>query len=351
ASPVDPTAARSARIARMRVERAADVADRPRQPAQPAGISPGEGLALRAIKQQLLQLTALRRQIAAESLARERPEQPTPRTVRVEVSRGWTAAAAPTVSVIVPVYNHADSVCLALDSLLRSTRRDWEVVVVDDGSTDGSGEAALAWIGAHPERRALLVRHEINRGLPHARNTGIAHARADLLLMLDSDNVLRRFAIARLAEALENDPDASFAYGILDRFSDDGPEGLLSFYDWEPERLREGNYIDALALIRRAALAAMGGYTGDPRLFGWEDYDLWARLAEAGHHGAFVPEIIARYRVGHGSMISLTNLSTTDAYAALADHAPQLMRGLQPPGISAGPRANGAAASRSATAR
>jgi hypothetical protein len=351
ASPVDPTAPRSARIARMRMERAADFADRPRQPAQPAGISPGESLALRAIKQQLLQLMALRRQIATESLARGRPEHPTPQTVRVDVSSGWTLAAAPTVSVVVPVYNHAGSVRDALDSLLRSTRRDWEVVVIDDGSTDGSGEAVQAWIAEHPERRALLLQHEVNRGLPHARNTGIAYSRAGLLLMLDSDNVLRPFAIARLAEALERDHEASFAYGILDKFSDDGPEGLLSFYDWDPERLREGNYIDALALIRRAALDAMGGYTGDPRLFGWEDYDLWARLAEAGHHGAFVPEIIARYRVGHSSMISMTNLSTTDAFTALADHAPELMRGLEPPGVSRGPFANGAAASHPATAR
>jgi GT2 family glycosyltransferase len=73
-------------------------------------------------------------------------------------------------------------------------------------------------------------------------------------------------------------------------------------------------------------LESLGGYSTDPRLaLGWEDYDLWARIAEAGGHGVFVPELIARYRVGHSSMVWVTNISSTDAYAAVADHAPTLM--------------------------
>jgi glycosyltransferase involved in cell wall biosynthesis len=203
--------------------------------------------------------------------------------------------------------------------------------VVDDGSSDGGDEAVAAWIGQHPHCACMLVRHELNRGLAAARNTGITLARTDRLLMLDADNELRRPAMSRLMQALDSDPDASFAYGIMERFSTEGPDGLLSFQGWDPNRLRICNYIDAFSLIRRDAITAMDGYSYDPRLYGWEDYDLWVRMAEAGWHGAFVPEIIARYRVGHSSMISQTNVSTTDAYAALVDHAPRLLAGLQIP--------------------
>jgi glycosyltransferase involved in cell wall biosynthesis len=230
------------------------------------------------------------------------------------------------------LYNHAEAVLDALESVERSAFSGWEVVVVDDGSSDGGGHAVRRWMDDHPHRPCMLVRHEVNRGLASARNTGAEYARSDRLLMLDADNQLRRIAMARLSVALDADPSASFAYGILDRFSTDGPGGLISWHPWEPQRLRHSNYIDALALIKHDALAALGGYSLDSRLaLGWEDYDLWARMAETGRHAAFVPEIVARYRVGHSSMVSVTNISPSDAYAAIADHAPRLMRELQIP--------------------
>jgi glycosyltransferase involved in cell wall biosynthesis len=231
----------------------------------------------------------------------------------------------------VPLYNHRGDVLSALQSLERSSRVDWEVVIVDDASTDGGGELVGAWLESHPHLSCRLVAHDLNRGLPAARNTGIELSRADRLLMLDADNEVRPGAMSRLMAALDGDRKASFAYGIMERFSVDGPTGLLSCFGWDPERLRSSNYIDAFSLIRRDALAAMGGYSEDSRVFGWEDYDLWVRMAEAGRHGVFVPEIIARYQVGHSSMISLTNVSTADAYAALVDHAPKLMAGLRIP--------------------
>lgn len=304
-----------------------------RQPHKVNYATRGEGASLRALKQVLQQLTAIRRDLAAQALASRRRSDPAPHTVREHVSPGWSLGAPPSVSVVIPLYNQADLVRDALDSVLSSQRTDWEILVVDDGSTDGSGDVVRAFIDAHPYRRCLLLRHEVNRGLAPARNTGAEYARADRLLMLDSDNTIGAHAIGRLIDALEADPTASFAYGILARFTDAGPAGLLSLFGWDPARLRTANYIDALALIRREALIAMRGYTSDPRLMGWEDYDLWVRLAEAGCHGAFVPEIVAHYRAGHGSMISTTNLSVTDAYGALVEHAPKLMHGLEIPGL------------------
>jgi Glycosyl transferase family 2 len=300
------------------------------QPPERADFSDGETLMLRGLKQQLLAVSALRRQLARAEHVLCDPRREEPRTRVIAESAAWPERRG-ALSVIVPLFNHRDDVISALCSLERSSWTDWEVVVVDDASTDGGGGTVEAWLLDHPKLAGQLVRHDVNQGLAAARNTGIEYARADRLLMLDADNELRAIAMGRLTGALDASPDASFAYGIMERFSADGSQGLLSTFPWDPSRLRASNYIDAFSLIRREAIEAMDGYSYDPRLYGWEDYDLWVRMAEAGRFAVFVPEVIARYRVGHSSMISQTNLSTADAYAALVDHAPKLMAGLEIP--------------------
>jgi hypothetical protein len=309
------------------------MASRP-EPAAPLQPPPSahtltEGRALRATKWEMQTLLTLRRRL--ERLALELRGGPTGTEVVFETA-GWAGSPARQVAVIVPLYNHAGVVLDALDSVTASTERDWELVVVDDGSSDHGPRDVEGWLREHDGVAGRLVRHHVNRGLPAARNTGVAHTEAEMLVMLDADNQLRPTALERLLAALRADPAAAFAYGIVDRFNADGPVGLISVFPWDPERLRESNYIDALAMIRRERLLDVGGYSEDPRLaLGWEDYDLWARFAEAGEHAAFVPEMIARYRLSHSSMVSVTNVSVTDAFAAVADHAPRLMRGLRLP--------------------
>jgi len=293
------------------------------------GFAKAERQMLRALKRQHRETLIFRRQFAAEALARARPERPRPETIDVGFTTAWGEQPPPSVSVIVPLFNDAEVVTEALDSVTRSTFSSWEVVVVDDASTDGGADTVHTWMDRNDAKPATLVRHEVNRGLAAARNTGAEKSRGELLLMLDSDNKLRRLGLARLASALEDEPRAAFAYGMLDRFNAEGPVGIVSQFGWEPDRLREGNYIDALALIRRSAFSKVGGYSEDARLLlGYEDYDFWARLAEAGEHGLFVRQFVASYRVGHSSMLSMTNLSKVDAVAAVAEHAPHLMAGV-----------------------
>jgi hypothetical protein len=301
------------------------------QPVERAGLSDGDALVLRAMKQQMLHVASLRRQLARVTQAVTTESQDEPDVRLVAATPAWTEGPAPALSTIIPLYDHRHDVICALRSLERSARADWEAVIVDDASADGGGDAVREWMTARPHLACCLVRHRFNRGLAAARNTGIQQARTDRLLMLDADNEVRRTAMGRLMAGLDGDPEASFAYGIMERFSPAGSDGLVSCFGWDPDRLRGSNYIDAFALVRRDALAAMGGYSYDQRLYGWEDYDLWVRMAEDGRHGVFVPEIIARYRVGHSSMIWQTNISTADAYAALVEHAPTLMEGLRIP--------------------
>jgi hypothetical protein len=118
---------------------------------------------------------------------------------------------------------------------------------------------------------------------------------------------------------------------MLEVFDTHGPVGLRSWGPWKPEALRVKNPIDAMALIRRAWLTENGAYTTDIRMHGWEDYDLWCRVAERGGHGVLVPEIVARYRTALHSMLSLTDISVRQAASLLIDRHPNLMRGVVPP--------------------
>ena len=101
---------------------------------------------------------------------------------------------------------------------------------------------------------------------------------------------------------------------------------------WSPARLRFVNYIDAMAMIRVAALRELDGYTTELSLYGWEDYDLWCRMAERGMRGAHVPEILAAYRESYAGMAwSISNISTADAYRELIVRYPRLMAGVVAP--------------------
>jgi GT2 family glycosyltransferase len=304
--------------------------DPPIVPPTPYRADPETGELRRALKEVRLDLLDLRRQLHRSMLAGGLAGTP----VDVKVSYRSVALRAnhpPLVTVITALYNHQTEIVEALDSVLTSRLSELEVVVVDDGSTDGSLAAAQHWGEEHPEVPLLILQHPVNRGLPWARNSAIDFARGEYCFVLDADNNVLQNSLTDLVEKLNAEPSASFAYGILAMHSGGNPFGLLSWYPWEPLRLRYGNYIDAMAMFRTSALRSMQGYSTDRRLYGWEDYDLYCRLAEAGHEGAFVPSIVAGYRVSSTSMRSLSDLSYTAAFEALKEHCPQLMKRVHPP--------------------
>jgi hypothetical protein len=284
----------------------------------------------RVLKDLRLDLIDLRR-LATRALLTEAANGSVPE-IRVAFSTPTFAARSDRrTTVITALYNHATEIVEALDSLLTSDDLDFDVIVVDDGSTDGSQSAVKKWGTEHPEVPLLLLSHPINRGLPAARNSALDFARGEYCFVLDADNAIFRNCLGDLVAALDSDPGASFAYGILSSYKGGAPFGLVSFFPWEPPRLCHGNYIDAMALFRTEALRSMNGYTTDRRLYGWEDYDLFCRFAEEGCRGVFVDNVVASYRASDTSMVALSNISISAAYAALKEHCPRLMAAVTPP--------------------
>lgn len=228
------------------------------------------------------------------------------------------------IVVVVPLYNYRAMIIECLESLVSQDLQPLSVMVIDDGSTDDGGAVASAFLARHEARFAnvLVVRHLRNQGLSMARNSGVAWSREPYVFMLDADNRIKRPCLSRLLEALEVS-GAAFAYPQLRMFGD--VEGIGAADLWDPPRLRIGNYIDAMALIRRDKLIAAGGYATLANEYGWEDYDLWCRFAQLGYEGVFLPEILGEYRVHGSSMLrAQTNKYTKLLAAELALRHPEL---------------------------
>jgi Glycosyl transferase family 2/Glycosyl transferases group 1 len=277
-----------------------------------------------SLKRLVLGQRRLERRLERLEVARDEPESETR-------AFGLERFDPPRVSVVVTLFNYESFIEEALSSVALSDYRDFELVVVDDASTDRSTEVAADTLGRFTWLPSRLVRVRRNAGLPAARNLGVKQASGEYIFMLDADNTVYPHALARLVKALDDNADAAFAYGMLEKFDAAGPYDLMSWLAWTPERFARGNYVDATALIRRSALERVGGYPTDDRLYGWEDFALWCSFADAGLWGILVPEIVARYRAGRISMINLTNIDVSDAWSALLERY-VFLRELDPSG-------------------
>ena len=204
------------------------------------------------------------------------------------------SGSAPRFSIVVTAFNERDLIGAAIGSALAQSEADLELIVVDDGSTDGTAGVVSEFAG---DPRLHLLRQE-NRGLSAARNAGIAQSRADLVSFLDSDDLLLPEYLERMAATLSTRPEAGFAYTDAWALDDaSGRFGRAGAMSWnEPPAdppadpiafmrlLMRSNFIFVSATVRREALEAVGGF--DETLTACEDYDLWLRILAGGRGAA-----------------------------------------------------------------
>lgn len=222
--------------------------------------------------------------------------------------RSIADGSTPEVSVLVTLYNYAGLVTETLDSLVASRDVSFEIVVIDDHSSDDGRAVVQRFMADHADVPILLLGREDNHGLAAARNLGIESTRADKIMVMDADNMVYPRCLRVLADALDADPAAAMAYATLEAFGVD--PGLRSEMAWYGPWLCAANYIDAQAMVRRSTYERHGGYRdGDDWVYGLEDWDLWLRLLDAAEYGVHVPQMLGRYRTQAASMISVTNLA------------------------------------------
>jgi len=203
---------------------------------------------------------------------------------------------APRVSVVIPCYNLGQYVDEAVSSVLAQTFQDFEILIVDDGSTDAATQAILAGY-ARPKTRVIRAAHA---GLAAARNLGLKHAAGRYLCALDADDTLEPSFLEKTLGVLDGDESLTFCSSWLRTFGEEA-------WEWKPERcdlptlLWEDTVLTA-ALVRRDAVEAIGGYDTAMPEQGDEDWDLWLTLVERGHRGVILPELLFNYRRRAGSM-------------------------------------------------
>jgi len=212
-----------------------------------------------------------------------------------------------TASIIIPTYNRAKLVQEAIESVLRQTLDDVQVIVVDDGSTDGTGELLRSRYG---ERVRYF--YQENSGRSAARNRGVVASSGRYVLFLDSDDLLLPQALEREVAYLDAHPDIGVVY-TDGYFCDEAGRNVARIAPARPihrpdtilEDLVLSNVILAChsVLVRRTALDAVGPPYFDEALRGTEDEDLWIRLAARGTAFAYLDVPTCQYRV-HGSNAS-----------------------------------------------
>jgi glycosyltransferase involved in cell wall biosynthesis len=201
----------------------------------------------------------------------------------------------PLVSVIVTCYNLGRFLGEALDSVFAQTLQDFEIVVVNDGSTDPMTLRALDALDA----RRTRVMTSPNRGLPAAKNLGLAHTTGEYVCALDADDRLLPTLLDKSAAVLSRDPDVAFVSHWLRTFGDEVVEWTPS--DCGFPALLDVNTVNGAALVRRSAIEAVGGFDETFRE-GCEDWDLWIALVERGFRGVILPEVLFEYRRRNDSM-------------------------------------------------
>jgi glycosyltransferase involved in cell wall biosynthesis len=210
---------------------------------------------------------------------------------------------SPQVSVVLPTYNQAEYLPQALDSVLNQNWRDYELIVVNDGSTDDTPRI----LDEYQQRYGFNVIHQENQKLPRALNTGFRQARGQYLTWTSSDNVMLPHTLEVLVDALDSHPQVGLVYAdweVIDEH--DAVIGAVQTFDFDRYLLMRVNYINACFLYRRACQDAVGLY--DPEYIHAEDWEYWVRISRS-FEMMRVPQVLYQYRV-HSSSLTETDVLT-----------------------------------------
>ena len=221
----------------------------------------------------------------------------------------------PRFTVLMAAYNRADLIHVAIDSVLAQDFEDYELVIVDDGSTDDTP----AVVGRYTDPRIRYIRKPINEGRPLTRNRAIREARGEFVLWMADDDLLSPGLLTLYDGILRSEPDVDVIYGKLQLFDHDTGQDLNIFTpnDWTGRdkdvigaKLYGSCVPDGGTATRRSIYRLVGAGPYDPEFLRAQDYELWTRIVSHASF-RFVDEVVYRYRkhaggTSWGEFIDLT---------------------------------------------
>ena len=205
-----------------------------------------------------------------------------------EASQQWSGDQTKLISIVLPVYNQADMVHESIESVINQTYTNWELIIINDGSTDNLAEAAAPYLAD----KRIHYFEQANQRLPKALSNGFSFASGELVTWTSADNNMRPMMLARLADFLNTHPDVDMVYADYMAIDDKGepfteewfrPHNKLSPTSPLLKLPRttallniiQDNFIGASFMYRKSTLKTIKDY--DPQL-GVEDYDYWMRI-------------------------------------------------------------------------
>ncbi|MDO9352555.1 MAG: glycosyltransferase, partial [Solirubrobacteraceae bacterium] len=225
-------------------------------------------------------------------------------------ARPGRGGAAPSVSLLMPVHDPDPGLLdRTIAAVFGQTDRDWQLCIVDDGSSDPAVRDRLA--RASQDRRVTLARHEAAKGISGATNAALGIATGEFVATLDHDDVLAPDAIAQVKAYLARHPETDLVYSDNDLLAGNRRFSAALKPDWSPELLRSVMYTLHFSAYRRSVIEALGGWRS---VFdGAQDHDLVLRLSESTDRIGHLPRVLYHWRA-HAGSAALGELAKPLAY-------------------------------------
>jgi glycosyltransferase involved in cell wall biosynthesis len=201
----------------------------------------------------------------------------------------------PKASIIIPCYNQGTYIDEAVDSVLNQSYEDFEIIIVNDGSTDEYTNRLLA----EYRKPGTRILHTRNQGLAMARNTAISEALGNYILPLDADDRIAPGYLEKAISILEKDPDTGIVYCLGELFG--ARQRSIRAPEFTLRKMLLSNLIFSSAFFRKQDWEKVDGYNPNMR-YGCEDWDFWLSLIELGRKVHRIPEVLFYYRVKDISM-------------------------------------------------
>jgi teichuronic acid biosynthesis glycosyltransferase TuaG len=206
----------------------------------------------------------------------------------------------PSVTIIMPAYNAAATIADSIESVLKQTYTNWELIIVNDCSTDNTSEIVKSYANTHIK----MLRLNENKGISTARNVGARIASGEYIAFLDSDDVwLPKKLEIQIKYHLSN-PFYMISHTAFEEFNNNKRRGRIWRQMFLRAKRKRGNLLPLLyynnivatltVMMRKTLFIDLGGF--DLGIHGCEDLDLWIRIAQCGYKFGYINEILARYR-------------------------------------------------------
>ncbi len=207
-------------------------------------------------------------------------------------ARGF--AFQPLISIITPVFNTPVRwLRECVGSVVTQAYEKWELILIDDGSTEAATLQSLTELAAS-DPRIILGKDENRRGISAASNRGLALAQGDWVAFLDHDDLLEPDALFQNVKWLQDHPNADLIYSDEDKLTEQGFDSPIFKPDWSPDYFLSCNYVCHFTLIRRELVTQVGGFRS--KFDGAQDYDLFLRVTEQTNRIDHIPRVLYHWR-------------------------------------------------------